>query len=105
MSAPALTRADLSLFGDFGANLDRETPLWLYILQEAQVINGGQTLGPVGGRIVAEVFIGILEMDASSYINADPSWTPTLPTRNGAERFGMADLLTVAGVDPESRGQ
>lgn len=68
-------------------------------------MNDGHTLGPVGGRIVAEVFIGLLEMDDSSFVRAQPDWQPTLPNRSGAERFGMADILTVAGVDPESRGK
>jgi len=105
MGVDRLSSADLAVFGDFGANLDTATPLWLYILQEADVVANGETLGPVGGRIVAEVFMGLLEMDAEAFINAEPSWRPTLPARNGAEVFGMADILTVAGVDPESRGQ
>jgi len=105
MGVDVLSAGDLSAFGDFGASLDTATPLWLYILREAELITDGHTLGPVGGRIVAEVFIGLLEMDASSFVNADPGWRPTLPNRNGADQFGMADILTVAGVDPDSRGQ
>jgi len=31
-----------------------ETPLWYYILREADACTGGHRLGPVGGRIVAE---------------------------------------------------
>ncbi|MFT7475125.1 MAG: hypothetical protein ACI81L_002062 [Verrucomicrobiales bacterium] len=105
MGADRLTAADISIYGDFGANLDTATPLWLYLLREAELIAGGETLGPIGGRIVAEVFIGLLEMDPSSYVSAQPGWTPTLPNRNGAENFGMADILTIARVDPASRGQ
>jgi hypothetical protein len=105
MNQTPLSVADLSLFGDFGGNLDRETPLWLYILREADVVNDGAHLGPVGGRIVAEVFVGLLQMDASSYLSADPSWRPTLPTRSGGDDFAMVDMLTIAGVDPASRGQ
>ena len=41
---------------------------------------GGQTLGPVGSRIVAEVFIGLLEGDRMSYLRENPEWTPTLPS-------------------------
>lgn len=105
MGVDQLSNADLSAFGDFGGDLDSATPLWLYILREAELIAGGHTLGPVGGRIVAEVFLGLLEMDATSFLQADPSWRPTLPTRNGPTEFGMADILTIAGVDPDSRGQ
>src|ERR1700722_17623444 len=34
-----------------------ETPLWYYILREADACTGGHSLGPVGGRIVAEVLV------------------------------------------------
>ncbi len=105
MNETPLSAADLSLFGDFGANLDRQTPLWLYILREADVVNDGAHLGPVGGRIVAEVFIGLLQMDAGSYLSADPAWHPTLPTRSGRDDFAMVDMLTIAGVDPASRDE
>ncbi|MGI9645861.1 MAG: hypothetical protein ACR2O6_11195 [Ilumatobacteraceae bacterium] len=46
-------------------------------------------------------------MDAASYLNVDGGWTPTLPQRDGSvgADFTMADLLTIAGVDPDSRGQ
>ncbi len=55
----------------------------------------GKRLGPVGGRIIAKVFIGLLEGDHLSYLTQDPGWTPTLVT-NG--NFTMTDLLHVAGV-------
>lgn len=103
MNAPQLSRGDLSLFDGFGADLAGETPLWLYILREAAVMHDGLHLGPVGGRIVAEVFIGLLEMDGNSFLSADPNWRPTLPTRSGDDDFRMVDLLTIAGVDPDSR--
>jgi hypothetical protein len=34
-----------------------ETPLWYYILREADACTGGHRLGPVRGRIVAEVLV------------------------------------------------
>jgi hypothetical protein len=46
-----------------------ETPLWYYILREADVIAGGACLGPVGGRIVAEVVITLLERDPESVLS------------------------------------
>ena len=105
MNADRLSAGDLSLFNGFGADLADETPLWLYILQEAAVMHDGLHLGPVGGRIVAEVFIGLLQMDSESFLSADPNWRPTLPTRSGDDDFRMVDMLTIAGVDPDSRGQ
>jgi hypothetical protein len=71
------------------------TPLWFYILKEAQACGGGDQLGPVGGRIVTEVFLGLLRADPSSYLVVNPSWTPTLPGRDAAS-FDFADLLTFA---------
>jgi hypothetical protein len=68
-----------------------ETPLWLYFLAESAIHGGGEQLGPSGGRIVAEVLIGILDADPGSYRANEPGWTPTLPARE--ERFGLTDLL------------
>ncbi len=69
-------------------------------------MDGGRTLGPVGGRIVAEVFLGLLRLDRNSYFS-ERRWKPTLPTRSGQVTgdFRMVDFLTFAGVDPTSRGQ
>ena len=53
------------------------TPLWLYILAEGS-LSKGQQLGPVGGRIIAEVLIGILECDKTSFLGSDRSWQPHL---------------------------
>jgi Animal haem peroxidase len=74
-----------------------ETPLWLYILKEAEVRKRGETLGNVGGRIVVEVLIGLIEGDADSYLNAAIAWRPTLPSAQPGN-FTMADLLRFAGV-------
>jgi Animal haem peroxidase len=68
-----------------------ETPLWLYFLAESTSRGRGEQLGPSGGRIVAEVLIGILEADSGSYRANEPGWTPTLPARG--RRFGLSDLL------------
>jgi hypothetical protein len=71
------------------------TPLWFYILKEAEARGDGNQLGPVGGRIVAEVLLGLLRADPDSYLSVDPSWTPTLPRYDSAS-FGLADLLLFA---------
>ena len=54
-----------------------DTPLWYYILREADVRAGGNRLGPIGGRIVGEVLIGLLDLDARSVRHAPPDWGPT----------------------------
>ncbi len=107
MGVPSLSVADLGELTALGARLDTSTPLWYYILKEAGLMTDGLTLGPVGGRIVAEVFIGLLQMDRGSYLSADSTWRPTLPDRTGkvTGEFRMVDFLTMAGVDPKSRGQ
>lgn len=80
-------------------------PLWTYILAEARQfqtavtipVTGGPgtvntpQLGPVGGRIVAEVFLGMLFGDNSSVLSLDPQWTPV--TGSG---FALKDLVAYA---------
>jgi len=107
MGVPVLGAADFPELAGYGLGLESRTPLFYYVLKEAEVMQDGLRLGPVGGRIVAEVLLGLLSMDDSSYLNARPRWRPTLPTRTGAVTgdFKMADILTFAGVDPTSRGQ
>ncbi|BCJ47513.1 ovoperoxidase [Actinoplanes ianthinogenes] len=73
---------------ELGYDWPHGTPLWFYILKEAEHRGGGDRLGPVGGRIVAEVLIGLLRADPVSYLSLEPDWTPTL-----AAPFGVTDLL------------
>jgi hypothetical protein len=93
MGLPVLAPADLSDLKPF--HLQHRTPLWFYILREARVTAGGQSLGPVGGRIVAEVIIGLIHGEPNSYLRQDPDWEPTYG-QNGS--FTMVDLLNTADV-------
>jgi len=106
MGVPALSAGDLSELSSYGLGLEQSTPLWYYILKEGEVMEGGRQLGPVGGRIVAEVLLGLLKLDENSYYS-ERRWRPTLPTRSGQVTgdFRMTDFLTFAGVDPATRGQ
>jgi hypothetical protein len=61
-------------------------------------MEGGARLGPVGGRIVGEVFVELLRADRDSYLAQNPRWKPTLPAAGGAGTFRITDLLTLAGV-------
>ncbi len=70
-----------------------DTPLWFYILKESE-LGGGQQLGPVGGGIVAEVLLGLLQGDRRSFVNAQPGWRPTLGPKAG--KFTLADLIRFA---------
>jgi hypothetical protein len=69
-----------------------ETPLWYYLLKEAEVREEGERLGPVGSLIVGEVLLGIVDGDPESFRSVDPSWRPTLPSRDPG-RFTIGDLL------------
>ena len=106
MGIPPLSNAELAELQPIRASFVESTPLFYYILKEAELREDGLRLGPVGGRIVAEVFIGLLQLDQESYLSVQPYWLPTLPTHDGTpQSFRMIDFLTFAGVDPISRGQ
>ncbi len=94
MGLEALTSAEVGL-EQHGWSL--ETLLWYYILREAELRHDGERLGAVGGRIVAEVLLGLLLADPTSYLGAKPDWKPVLPSREDGE-FRMADLLEFAGA-------
>ena len=64
-----------------------DTPLWYYILREAAVTTSGDRLGPVGGRIVAEVIFTLLDRDTTSVRFVDDGWKP---------RRTLLDLLTAS---------
>ena len=68
-----------------GNRITEGAPLWLYILAEAEEIGRETTpgnfdkcegLGPVGARIVAEVIVGLLELDPASYLGDNRNWIP-----------------------------
>ena len=86
MCADVLTDDDLELPGGGPA------PLWYYILKEASVQADGQHLGEVGGRIVAEVFLGLMEKDPSSYLRNQPTWKPFLDAAT-SDDFTVPDLI------------
>lgn len=53
-----------------------ETPLWYYILREADACTGGDRLGPVGGLIVAEGLVGLVDSDPASFRRNSHEWRP-----------------------------
>ncbi|MGP4048686.1 peroxidase family protein [Streptomyces sp. 2A115] len=81
-----------------GGLFDR-TPLWFYVLKEAEVRELGRRLGEVGSRMVAETLIGQIRKDPGSYVN-QASWSPArgvlLPS--GRPVRTIADFLRFAGV-------
>ena len=71
--------------GTVKAGWSGETPLWYYILREADVRTNGNRLGPVGARIVGDVLVGLLDLDPSSVRHAPDGWQP---------RASLIELLT-----------
>jgi hypothetical protein len=84
---------------EFSPNFADNAPLWFYILSEAQqqFVNNDTPihLGPVGGRIVGEVFVGLLYGDNNSVLN-HPTWKPHEAFLNKKGEFGIVELITQA---------
>jgi heme peroxidase len=89
-----LSGDDLELEGNLKTKFGVNTPLWYYVLKEAEVQQDGKRLGEVGGRIVAEVLLGLLHHDPLSFLSVQPNWTPELAEDDG--QFTMADLIRFA---------
>ncbi|MBC7911386.1 MAG: peroxidase [Pyrinomonadaceae bacterium] len=73
----------------------KQTPLWYYILKEAEMTEQGNKLGFIGSRIIAETFYAII-MHSETSILREPQWRPDLGTR--PPTFEMVDLLKFAGT-------
>jgi Animal haem peroxidase len=98
MGIEPLSDDDLGLI-DLSEVFTDSAPLWFYVLKEAEVLGRGTSLGPLGGRLVAEVLLGLIKGDPNSYINVEPNWQPTLGSNEGT--FTMADLVaTTLGPQP-----
>ena len=82
------------------ADLVNRTPLWFYVLREAEVRQNGSRLGEVGGRIVAGTLVGLLLMDSASFMAS--GWTPDQGVvKQVTGRFQtIGDFLAFAGVSP-----
>ncbi len=90
----------LALEEDVKNDLTGRAPLWFYVLREAEKRTESAHLGPVGGRIVAEVLIGLLSGDPLSFLSVQPNWTPTLPGAKEGD-FTLSDIVNFAIPAPE----
>lgn len=114
MEVPPLTPAELTAGNNPGMNdilleagfLER-TPLWYYVLKEAEVRANGNSLGELGSRIVCETIIGLLVNDPASYLNEEGGWDPSKGVKlaNGDPIVTIGDFLDFAGVFPRSQKQ
>jgi hypothetical protein len=80
-----LSAAQLALLG-------QRTPLWFYVLREAEVRGNGKLTG-VGAQIVVEVIHRAMQLSSASIVN-EPDWRPELGP--DSETFRMTDLLITA---------
>jgi len=80
---------------------NHNAPLWFYILREAEqtkhngiaALKGRCHLGSVGGRIVAEVLVGLAYHDKHSLLWQTPQWQPQPPVARQGEAFDMTRLI------------
>lgn len=76
ITLPVLSAADMQT-GD--AAFDHQTPLWFYVLKEAEVLGEQERLGPLGSLLVADTLTGLVHNDPASHVNSSeqgPDWHP-----------------------------
>ncbi len=80
------------------ADLQKDAPLWYYTLAEAQAFEHGLRLGPMASCMMAEVFVGLMLADQSSFLNIDPRWAPAAQKFGCSQdrKFEIADLIAWA---------
>ncbi len=92
------------------------TPLWFYVLKEAEVLGQGEHLGEVGSRIVCTTLIGQIQADPDSYLNrsggpgrppmasSSPAARSTRSARSWSSRACTSDPIVRAAAAPLRRG-
>jgi len=65
------------------------------------VLHGGEHLGPLGSRIVAETFIGLLQGDPESILSRNRQWRLGQPLNGlilpgAADSFSFKDLIAIS---------
>jgi hypothetical protein len=80
-------------------DFSNRTPLWFYVLAEAEVFNQGKRLGPLGTTIVAEVLLGLVRRSPDSILSqAGPYVEQFKPLETPTGSFRLEDLLRLAKV-------
>ena len=107
MGVLALSEEELRRGNSDGLNAAMErggffehTPLWYYVLKEAEVRANGNSLGELGSRIVCETVVGLLRNDRNSYLNVRGGWDPSegVKLANGDPIVTIRDFLSFTGV-------
>lgn len=76
------------LCSDTATPLREATPLWFYLLREADAFASGQHFGPLASRITMETIYRAIKADPEGILNTD--FTPDLANDTGT--FGLKDL-------------
>ncbi|MGI8937145.1 MAG: peroxidase family protein, partial [Iamia sp.] len=69
MGMASLSPGDLEDLSGFGLGLESSSPLWFYVLREAEVMAAGRQPENVGGRIAVAVMLGLLQSDRASHLS------------------------------------
>ena len=105
MGQPSLDRSQLQRAGRLRPRPGCQHPAVVLHADRGRAASStGSASGPVGGRIVGEVFIGLLQLDPRAVPARPAAWSRRCPARPPGT-FKMTDLLRWARVDPASRGQ
>ena len=105
---PLLTAKQLSA-GDAGkavsdGGFEKKTPLWFYVLREAEELGKDGRLGPLGSAIIAETLCGLVIKDPTSYWHQSGSddqgrWHPTDGVKPGGHVIdSMPGMLKAAAL-------
>lgn len=89
------------LSGGEPIEIANNTPLWFYILKEASLQKDGKMLGDVGGTVVAETIIGLLDVDLNSISNNELEDWPFKVGSKESEQVTMIELINF--VDENNR--
>jgi Animal haem peroxidase len=82
---------------DLGPGMETGTPLWFYVLAEAELTQDGQRLGVLGSRLNAAAFAAVLFRDKAAYVNDNRfRLDPRIAGPDG--RMTVSDLFRFAGV-------
>ncbi|MEL6676935.1 MAG: peroxidase family protein [Bacteroidota bacterium] len=77
------------------------TPLWYYLLREAEVQENGQRLGHLGSWLVGHTLVGLMKKSPTSVFSADSLWTPAASKLASVQQItSVMDFLVFAGVAP-----
>jgi len=103
MQVPVMTAAELQEGNTDAVNqaltdggFIEHTPLWYYVLKEAEIRANGNSLGELGSRIVVETQIGLMRNDPDSYLNdSDGEWNPSKGVKLDNGTVGGDPIVTI----------